>query len=230
MKLRVLKENLVDYRRLRPSNLNTPEFRHLWYLIFWPIFGILFQILEQVWVERDWIVVYHPLDDVIPFCELFVIPYMWWFVFLAGMVVFTLFFDPRAFEGMMKFIILTYGITLIIYIIFPTMQELRPPAFERDNFLTRFMADFYEFDTNTNVCPSMHVSGAVAAMVTSWNSKFFRKVSWQIYFTVATVLICMSTVFLKQHSVVDILPSLILCAIAYPISFPRSKFKKVKVG
>lgn len=222
--LRELKENLIDYRRLRPHNLNSPEFRHLWYLIFWPLFGLVFQTMEKLWVDRNWIVVYHPLDDAIPFCELFVIPYVWWFIFLGGMVAFTALFDRRAFVGLMRFIMITYGVTLLIYILFPTMQQLRPLAFERDNILTRFMADFYRFDTNTNVCPSMHVSGGVAVMVTAWNCKFFRKASWQIYFVVTTVLICASTVFLKQHSVVDILPSLLLCVAAYPFSFPRKEF------
>ncbi len=226
MKWSELKNDLIDYRQIRLHNLTSPAFRHVWYLLFWPLFGLVFQLMERLWVDRNWTVMYHPLDDVIPFCELFVIPYMWWFLFLAGMVVFTLFFDRRAFVGMMKFIMLTYGITLLIYVIFPNMQELRPPEFARDNFLTRFMADFYEFDTNTNVCPSMHVSGAIAAMVASFHIKYFRSLPWRIYFVVATVLICLSTVFLKQHSVLDIPPSLLLCAIAYPISFPRKIFKK----
>jgi hypothetical protein len=219
-----MKKNRVDYRSLRPSNINSPQFRHVWYLLFWPLFGLVFQTMEKVWVDRDWFAVWHPLDDVIPFCELFVIPYMWWFIFLAGMVVFTFFFDRRAFVGMMRFIMLTYGVTLIIYILFPTMQQLRPLTFARDNALTRFMADFYQFDTNTNVCPSMHVSGAIAVLLASWNSLYFRRLGWQLYFVTATVLICLSTVFLKQHSVVDIPPSVVLCLVAYPLCFPRKKF------
>lgn len=221
-----LKENLIDYRGLRLNNLNSPQYRHVWWVLFWPAFGLVFQTMEKVWVDRDWHVVYHPLDDVIPFCELFVLPYVWWFLFLGGMVAFTLFFDRDAFVGLMKFITITYGVTLLIYIVFPTAQQLRPTTFERDNLLTRFMSDFYAFDTNTNVCPSMHVSGAVAVLVSSWNSKYFRTLPWQIYFTVTTILICLSTVFLKQHSVLDIPPSLILCLVAYPIAFPRAVFRK----
>lgn len=229
MKLKDLQENIVDYRQFRFSKLNTSQFNHLWWLLFWPTFGILFALVEH-WTDRNWTVVYSPLDDVIPFCEFFMIPYMWWFVFLCGMLLFTLLFDSEAFRRMMIFITITYGITILIYLIFPTSQELRPGEFARDNFLTRFVADFYDFDTNTNVCPSIHVIGSVAVLVTSWNSKFFRSVPWQIYHWVATVLICLSTVFLKQHSVLDIPPALLLCVIAYPIAFGKKKRKNRSSG
>lgn len=48
---------------------------------------------------------------------------------------------------------------MLIYLVFPTCQDLRPTQFARDNILTRFVAWFYNFDTNTNVCPSIHVLG-----------------------------------------------------------------------
>ena len=64
----------------------------------------------------------------------------------------------------MQFIIITYSAAILIYMRFPNCQELRPLVFERDNILTRFMAGFYQFDTNTNVCPSVHVIGSAAVM------------------------------------------------------------------
>ena len=213
---------LAQYRSLRPGTLASPEFRHLLLLLFWPLFGVAFWAVEK-WESRDWTAVDWPfLDELIPFCELFVIPYMFWFLFLAGMVAFTLLFDKTAFSGMMRFIILTYSITLLIYLLWPNKQELRPLAFERDNFLTRFMADFYAYDTNTNVCPSIHVLGSVAVLFASWHSKFFRHTGWKVYFWVWTILISVSTVFLKQHSAIDLLAALALSALVYPFAFHPS--------
>lgn len=44
-------KNMVDYRNFRFSKLNTPEFQHLKYLVFWPIFGVLFLTVERLWIR-----------------------------------------------------------------------------------------------------------------------------------------------------------------------------------
>ena len=211
--------NVSLYRDLRPSNLTEPRFRHIFLLLYWCAFGIAFALVEKS--HRDWTYVEWPwLDDLIPFCEWFVIPYIFWFAFLAGTVAFTLLFDVGAFRKMMYFIMITYTVTLIIYLIWPTAQGLRPDiaAIGRDNLLTRFMANFYDFDTHTNVCPSIHVLGSVASLVASWHTPFFKGRGWQIFFWVSTVLISLSTVFLKQHSILDVFAAIALCAVAYPLA------------
>ncbi len=229
----------VDFRRFSLKTLLFGEYRYLLLLLFWPIFGLCFSSLEKFRTLENCkhFVVYSPLDDVIPFCELFVIPYMIWFGYIVGMYVYTVFFDTEAFKKYMYFVIGTYTVTIIIYLIFPTVQELRPnlEGLGRSNFLTRFMGDFYNFDTNTNVCPSLHVIGAVAVSVAAWHSKLFGKKGWRIAFTVMTVLIALSTVFLKQHSIIDMPWALLVCAVVYPFVYSESfkeylkkKFSKVK--
>lgn len=213
----------VDFSRLTPKTLFFGEYRYILLLLFWPIFGLCFSALE-ICRTTGYTPVYSTLDDMIPFCELFVFPYIFWFVYLVGMYVYSLFFDTETFKNYTYFIILTYSATIIIYLIFPTMQELRPniDTLGRSNFLTEFMRGFYDFDTNTNVCPSIHVIGSVAVSVAAWNSKLFSTKGWRVAFTVCTVLVVLSTVFLKQHSVLDIPPALILCAIAYPLVFNKN--------
>lgn len=216
-----MKEQIFDYSKFRFSKLNTDEFRHLYYLLFWPIFGLFFMFVEFDVIPRTYYVVHCALDDVIPFCEVFLIPYMFWFVFLVGAVMYTGLFDIPTFKKMMKFFIITYGITMLVYFIWPTAQELRPASFERNNLLVRFIKDFYEFDTNTNVCPSLHVVGSFAAMYGFWHTKRFSTRGWHIALAVINFLICISTVFMKQHSILDIPPAILICAIAYPICFKR---------
>ncbi len=223
-------KNFAAYREFRWSKLNTPQFSHLWYLLYWPLYGTFFYLVEQIWTDRDWLYMWCPVDDVIPFCEWFVFPYMFWFVFLCGMLFFTLLFEPRSFRRMMVFIAITYSVTMIVYLICPTAQNLRPDlsTLGRDNVLVRFMEDFYAFDTNTNVCPSIHVIGSVAVLFTGMNSEFFRKrTGWQVFFWITTILISISTVFLKQHSILDVLWAIPLCAAAYPFAFcPEAVVKK----
>ena len=219
---------VADYRKLRLQNLGSNEYRHLLLLIFWPVFGILFAYIERYYPVEYYTPMHSVLDDLIPFFEWFVIPYLFWFIYLAGMLLYTVLYDIDAFKKMMLFVIITYSITLIIYLIWPTCQELRPMAFERDNIFTRIMREYYQFDTNTNVCPSLHVIGAVAVQFTVLHCKGKKHIGWHIVFIVTTVLICMSTVFLKQHSIIDVFAALPVCILGYLLSFFHRKTVRYK--
>lgn len=42
----------VDYRQFRFSKLNTPEFSHVWLLLYWPLFGLGFSYVERFYPVR----------------------------------------------------------------------------------------------------------------------------------------------------------------------------------
>lgn len=212
---------MVDYRKLRWSNINSEQYKHLKLLLYWPVYGLLFLFVERFYQVDFYYPMYCPLDDLIPFCEWFLIPYLFWFVYLVGMHLFALLYDVDAFKLMMKYIILTYSAAIIIYLIWPTCQQLRPASFERDNILTRFIAAFYQFDTNTNVCPSIHVIGSLAVMEAALWSKVIRSKGIKTAFVIVAILICISTVFMKQHSVLDILAALPICLTGHILYFRK---------
>ena len=201
--------------------LNTPEHRHAKLLFYWPLFGLIFFLLERFRPGQIYYAVHCSLDDLIPFCQWALIPYLFWFVFLIGALVYTFFFDVPAFRKMMYFIIVTYTLALLIFILFPTCQHLRPTSFAQDNVLTRIIAWFYQFDTNTDVCPSLHVVGSLAAYFSLRDCRRFRGRGWQLGSALAAAAICLSTLFLKQHSAVDVLAALPLCASAYYLIYRR---------
>lgn len=193
---------------------------HLLLLVFWPVYGLSFYLVEKRhFVPSEWHVMHTVMDDFIPFNEFFIIPYLFWFVFLTGMVAYTALFNVSAFHKMMYFIMITYTVTIIIYLIYPNYQDLRPTVFERNNVFTQMVKDFYNFDTNTNVCPSIHVIGSVAAMLAGWDTQRFSKKGWKAVFFITAVLISLSTVFLKQHSVIDVLMAFFLCTVTYIIVY-----------
>ena len=159
---------------------------------------------------------------------------MFWFAYLVGMVVYGCLFDLNSFRRYMYFIMITYTVTIVLYMLFPTCQNLRPAVFERDNALTRFVAGFYAYDTNTNVCPSIHVLGSVAVSYGAWNSKHFGTPVWRWAFGITTALIIVSTVFMKQHSIIDVLAALLLCVAVLPAcrrleQVQTAKLKKQKL-
>ena len=108
---------------------------------------------------------------------------------------------------------------LLIYLLFPNGLQLRPEI-TGDNLLCQIAKVLYSIDTPTNVCPSIHVSSSVAAGIVVWRSdRLKNRYRFRILSTIWVILICLSTLFVKQHSVIDllcgILVSLVLAAIAY---------------
>ena len=188
---------------------------------FWLLFGLSFYALEWLVPERQYHVMYHPIDDRIPFCELFLIPYLFWFVFMVFAYFYTFFADPRAFRRLMLFTVLTYGGGLLMFILFPTCQNLRPLTFARDNVLTRLMAWFYTCDTSTNVCPSLHVCGSLAAAFGLVDTKRFSTPARRRTVLAIALTICISTVFVKQHSIIDTVCGLIFSGFAWLAIYGR---------
>ena len=224
------------YKDLHWGFLKDKRFSHVWLLLIWVLIGIGFwgvEYLDKLGLRDAYMTtIYSPQDDLIPFCEWFLFPYLFWFAFLIGMYVYTLLFEVDVFRKMMYYTAITYLGTVIIYFIFPNQQLLRPDpsTLGRDNALIQYMIGYWEMDTYTNVFPSLHVIGSFCASTAAWNSKRFGTAPWRIAFTSMAILISMSTVFLKQHSVLDVYGGLILCAIAYiPIYYvPNRKLSKLK--
>ena len=214
-----------DYRNFSFSKLKTPEFKHVLLLLYWPVYGLFFLYFERIRVCE-----YHTvtsfLDKFIPFVPLFIIPYFFWFVYLIGMLLYTFFCDIPAFKKYMWYIIITYSATIIIYFIYPTKQELRPVIPADAGAFARVVSGLYAFDTNTNVCPSIHVLGSMAVFFASLECEKFKKPPVKLVFLVLCVLISVSTVFLKQHSATDIFAAVILGLVCYPLVFCDNKVSR----
>lgn len=210
------------YRDLRFSNLRSRKYNHLLLALYWPVYGLIFLTLERI-LPLLFDIQYHEIscaqDAYIPFNEFFVIPYYYWFLFLVGFGLFWLLYEPEIFRQWMWATILMYSSTVIIYLVYPNMQTLRPTEFPRDNLLTDIVKGLYDFDTNTNVCPSIHVLGSLAVCFAGLHSKLLHGWGWKVVFVVSTVLISMSTVFLKQHSIIDVYAALAVGAVCYALQY-----------
>lgn len=215
---------MVNYRGFRLKKINEPEYRHLWLLSFWAVFGLWFFLAEWVF-PTNYHVVSCRLDAAIPFCEWFVIPYVLWFGFVAAPVLLLLLTDIPAFRRLMHHIIITYSMITVIYVLYPTCQNLRPVVFPRDNFLTRMVQFLYQVDTPTNVCPSLHVVGSMVAARGLIEVKQLRRWGGGIY--ALALLISISTVLIKQHSLVDVVLALVLYGATYPMVYCRRKREKL---
>lgn len=206
--------------------------RHIWWALYFVVYLIGFFLVEAVVPTEGYHVMYHPLDDLIPFCEYFIIFYYIWYLFLASTALFLIFYDGPAFRRYMWFLILGFSFTLIFNVIYPNGQDLRPDlsSLGRENIFTTLIGMIYSADTNTNVCPSMHVIGSFAAMFGVLDCKKLRKtVAAPIVAVLLTLLISASTVLVKQHSIVDVFWGVIVSAVLYGIVYGLLREKRISL-
>ncbi|MBQ4613071.1 MAG: phosphatase PAP2 family protein [Clostridia bacterium] len=213
-----MRKPTVDYHGLRLKTLFTPQYSHLLLLLCWVGYLVLFFLTENLIPTERCIPVHCALDDIIPFCEVFIIPYVGWYFFIAGSLLYYLLYDVENFKRLQIYIVLLQAIALLIFTFIPTRQDLRPPVLERNNVFTACVEFLYTIDTNTGVCPSLHC--AISIGIASVWLKDRSAAAWlKTFIAVFAALICLSTVFLKQHSVIDFVAALPLCLAAEAVVY-----------
>ena len=216
-----MKRPVVDYRQFRLSKINDPQFSHLKLLLGWVGYFALYMLTENLIPVEKCFVVHSRLDDMITFCEVFVIPYVFWYLLIVVSLLYFALYNVDSFKKLSTFIIITQVVAMAIYILFPNMQDLRPVEFPRENIFTEVVNFLYTVDTNTNVCPSLHVGYSIG-MASVWLKEKDVSKWWKAFVLIAVILICLSTAFIKQHSIVDAFVAIPMCFAAEMIIYWKS--------
>ena len=168
------------------------------------------------------ILVHCRLDDLIPFNEWFVLPYCSWFLLLAGVTAALWWCDTASYDKLCLTMFSGMTFCLIVYMILPNGLELRPAVetLGRDNPALRIMQLLWKADAAVNVCPSIHCqSSACMAMAFSHSKLAEGKPLRKVLAWVWAALICLSTVFTKQHSVIDVACGLAVAFVWLPVVY-----------
>ena len=195
-------------------------YKHAALLLYYLVILIQFQWLEKInatvplWIKS-------PLDDYIPFVSAFVIPYIAWFWFIAATLVVLCFKDKSTFIRLCMALYVGMTICYVIYYFIPNGQQLRAPLTSHETgFFDRMVYHIYANDTPTNSAPSIHVINSVFTTYAVMRSPFFRNKLWlRVGAQVLNILIILSTMFIKQHSIVDVVLGLILAGVLIPVIF-----------
>ena len=152
------------------------------------------------------------LDSRIPFIPAFIVPYIIWFAWVPLTAVYLVIEDEDEFRKA-RFMLIT-GMTVFLFIsaVFPTRLSLRPEVMPSDSFFCNLIEALYSADTSTNVFPSIHVYNTCVMWYTFIHSKgrlSENRTAW-IVMTLISLLICMSTIFIKQHSLIDVLGAFLM--------------------
>ena len=182
-------------------------------------------------------------DDYIPFCEIFVVPYLLWFAYVAVVIMYFFFRDKDDYFKTCAFLFTGMTIFLLVSTLWPNGHHLRPYVMPRDNIFTRLVAALYQADTPTNLWPSIHVYNSLGCHIAVMRSQRLRNYRGiRIGSFILCVSIVLSTVFIKQHSLFDVMTAFILAAVMYVLvyhtdvllnlyhSTPGRRKRKPKVG
>ena len=202
--------------------------KHMWWGLYLPVYLIMFFTIEHFITDNYW-ATQTVIDDYIPFVEYFAIPYDSWGPMLFVLGVFLILKDPESFRRYMWFIAIAFTTATIFCALVPNGQDLRPEAMPRQNLSSWILQMTYDADTNTNVFPSVHVLGVVAAISAMWHSPKLKRV-WQIVGTVWFVIIAASTLLVKQHAFIDLAAALVWGAVVYVIVYVIIGHKRDKMG
>lgn len=228
-----MKKPTVDYRGFRLSRLREPGFRHLLWLLPWIPHTIMYFLTSHIFPKEAYTAVHCGLDDLIPFLEIFIVPYVTWYLLIAFTILYFMFYDAKRFVEFGKYLAVLEVIVISIYLIYPTRVDFQPTQFPRDNFFTDCVKLLYAIDEDGNACPSLHVAFSVA-VISVWAKRKESRFVTKLLIWVFNILVCISTVFVKQHSALDFFWALPVCLVAEILVFGKSywlpKFKKAPVA
>lgn len=201
------------------------KYNHAWILCYGFIYLAWFTYLEKN-ITTKYTPMHCKLDDLIPFNEFFVIPYTLWFAYVVFIVALFFFLDKKEYYQCCSYLFIGMSICLLICTIFPNGQNLRPSSFARDNIFVDIVKKYYSTDTCTNVFPSIHCFNSIVIAISVYKSKVLRKFKhykvFLIFCSVLSLSIMLSTLFIKQHSILDMLGAIILSVLMYPFIYSYS--------
>ena len=194
---------------------------HLWYQLYWVIYLVWFFWLDNTITQPKYII-HAPLDDLIPFNEWFVIPYCSWFLLLVAVTALLWWKDTASYDKLCLMMFSGMTFCLIIYMLLPNGLDLRPTVEEigRSNPAMWVMQLLWKADASVNVCPSIHCQSTACMAIAISESKLAEeRPMLRPIALVWAALICLSTVFTKQHSVLDVVCGLTVAVVWLPVLY-----------
>ncbi|MBG9616683.1 phosphatase PAP2 family protein [Bacillus cereus] len=152
------------------------------------------------------------VDEWIPFVKVFVIPYLLWFPYLYGTLIYYCFANRKQYYTILSIVILGKLACFSVYYFWQTTVP-RPAVVGTDVFseLVRYI---YSIDHPVNCFPSIHVLTTFVIMLAAFKRREQHAFEYYII-NFFGMLIILSTLFIKQHAFVDVLSGITLASILY---------------
>ncbi|KYH28972.1 MULTISPECIES: phosphatase PAP2 family protein [Clostridium] len=176
----------------------------LMWMISIPISNIFYRILNNS--SRGVYTLAMNIDEKIPFIKEFIVPYIIWYPFIFIALIYLCIKDRKVYYRTL--ISLNIGL-IICYLIFYFFQTtVVRPRIEDVDIFTKLVSIIYNHDRPYNCFPSVHV--ITTYIVMRGVNMVARREIMLFSFNIIGILIILSTQFVKQHVILDLIAAIIL--------------------
>ncbi len=152
------------------------------------------------------------LDAHIPLVPAFSVPYLLFLPALVGTILYAYVSNTR-FKALALSIIIVYLLSYIVYLLYQTYVPR--PAVNGHDVFSSLVQWIYGHDQPYNGMPSTHASGATILAVYYLSTS--TRLGWLI--AVFSLIVVLSTLFVKQHFILDAITGVALGLIVSVLSF-----------
>jgi len=175
-------------------------------LFLYALSGHLAQHAAKVWIVK------FPLDDQIPFVRWFIFPYFYWYLYSYGTIVLLMALQGagRNYRRFVLSMTVTLVVAIVIFLTFPT--HVPRPLVEGNDLAARMVRMIYGIDPPYSCLPSIHVAFSVLTFLEldillrrGLSSSLLLRTALRAANATSALLICMATMFVKQHFSPDVI-------------------------
>ncbi len=161
------------------------------------------------------------LDDLIPLVPAFIVIYVLSFVYWIGEYIIIALTGKHHYINFLYVLAVCYAICFLCFVFMPTcidrVAEGGIAAAQQPGIISWLLAFIYRFDgweTGRNLLPSLHcLASTVCYLSVRKHPEFPGGI--RVYTFIGALLICLSTVFTKQHYIIDVIAGITLAVIVY---------------
>ncbi|MCM3664921.1 phosphatase PAP2 family protein [Mesobacillus subterraneus] len=201
-------------------NAKLKETPYLLFLLVMPVLGLIYKILNTN--PRNPVILSTNLDTMIPFLPIFIVPYIVWYAFILGYLIYFWYKDISVYLKTLSVIVVGELVCFVIYFYFQT--TVPRPKLVGDGFLVDLVGMIYSHDQPFNAFPSIHVLTTFAIILGNINIRN-KHIFHSVFVSVMGSMIIISTLFVKQHYILDMFASMFLTSFIYGIVFELYELK-----
>lgn len=178
-----------------------------------PLAAMLIITYFVYWVTPYWTnELYHysmvtVIDELIPFKSVFVVPYIFAYIQWAIGYVRIAQTDRIYSRKILYGAIFAKLITGVLFIIIPTTMERA--VITNDGIFDNLVKLVYKSDPAINLFPSIHCLDSWICLKSSLNKEYFSR-KYVAFMGINTFLVILSTVFIKQHVIADVIGAIVV--------------------
>ncbi|QGQ93700.1 phosphatase PAP2 family protein [Paenibacillus psychroresistens] len=179
-------------------------------MLIFPFLGMLYH-----WVNQPKVTVYSLMtnaDNAIPFVRFFVLPYSIWIFYIYICLIY---FFIKEIKVYYRTLLIYTLCALLCYFIYTFFQTTVPrPNLVGDDVFTRLTQYVYNRDLPYNCFPSIHCFSCYLVMKAIYKSSFKNRINQTLIYGMSSLII-LSTLFVKQHAMMDALAGFLLVEMVY---------------